>query len=381
MNKLFVFVLSGLLLSSLLSCGSSDKQENATFENLELTIIDSLQIDHLGQLYMIDLKEDQSEFLLYDILTNEFLRVNKKGEILQQVNRTGDGKDNYQSDYFLTAQYLDSGDILIETFGQQFIYDGEFNLKEKRKTPYSPITNHIMGSTVNLPIGEWMFSSIFKTEDNRESFSENFGLGYPLLSLYSIEDFSMLARTEFPAESQMVLNPGSYNFDSPLAVYHNNELYINFSSSPEIYVYNLPSMELKRQISLQPEENYKQNVPSDPNENFGKFFNRIIYSTYEGFNFSNGYLIAWYKGGAPKEEVDELPRNVVGQPEFQALQKKYEKYYYQIFQDENKLWEGYMDVKLESIRNLMFSRLKIGEKEDEVEKDYEVFYFYGVNID
>jgi hypothetical protein len=381
MKNLFVFALSGLWLSSLFSCGSSDKQEKATFENFELTIVDSLQIDHLGKLYMIDLKEDQSEFLLYDILTNEFLRVNKKGEILQQVNRTGDGKDNYQSDYFLTAQYLDSGDILIETFGQQFIYDGEFNLKEKRETPYSPITNRIMGSTVNLPIGKWMFSSTFKSEDNRESFSENFGLGYPLLSLYSIEDFSMLARTEFPAESQMVLNPGSYNFDSPLAVYHNDELYINFSSSPEIYIYDLPSMELKRHIPLQPSESYKQNIPSDPNENFGRFFNKLASSVYEGFNFSNGYLITWYKGAAPQEEVDALPRNVVGQPEFQALAKKYEKTFYQVFDVDRKLWEGTKDIKLNSCRNLMYSKLKEGEKEDEVEKDYEVFYFYGVNID
>ncbi|MCH7415338.1 hypothetical protein MM213_17690 [Belliella sp. R4-6] len=361
-------------------CSPANK-ERVVLEEVDLVVADSLVIDHLGKLYMIDLKEDHSEFLLYDILTNEFLRVNKKGDILQQVNRTGDGKDNYQSDYFLTAQYLDSGDILIETFGQQFIYDGEFNLKEKRKTPYSPITNRIMGSTVNLPIGDLMFSSAFKTEENRDAFWESFGIGYPLLTSYKVEDFSIISRTEFPKESQMVLNPGSYNFDSPLAVYHKDELYINFSSSPEIYVYDFPSMELKRHVPLQPGENYKQNTPSDPNENFGSFFNRLASSVYEGFNFSNGYLITWYKGAAPQEEVDALPRNVVGQPEFQALAKKYENTYYQVFEGDRKLWEGAKDVKLSSCRNLMYSKLKEGEEEDEIEKDYEVFYFYELNID
>ena len=360
-------------------CSIANKEE-LELDEINLVVVDSLAIDHLGKLYIIDAKENHSEFLLYDEFTKEFFRVNKSGIILQKVNLTGEGKDNYQSDYFLTAHYLDSGEILVETFGYQFIYDKEFNLKEKRKTPLSPITKQIMGSTVNLPIGEFMFSSAFKIDENRDSFSKSFGVGYPLLTSYKIGDFSIQARTTFPEKSQMVLNPGSYNFDSPFAVYHKDKLYINFSSSPEIYVYDFPSMKQLRYIPLQPGESYKQNTPSDPNENFGSFFNKLASSTYEGFNFSNGYMITWYKGAAPQDEVDALPRNVVGQPEFQALQKKYEKYHYQIFKDEKKLWEGYIDVKLKSVRNMIFSETKIGDKEDEVEKDYEVFYFYELNI-
>lgn len=263
----------------------------------------------------------------------------------------------------------------------QFIYNGEFALKDKRQTNFVPITNRIMGSTVNLPIGDMMFSHAFHTEDSQEEFSESFGVDYPLLTSYKIDDFSVIAKEKLPRESQMVINPGSYNFENPLAVYHNKELYINFTSSPEIYVYNFPSMQLKRTIALNPGENYMQNVPSDPNENFGKFFNRLIYSTFEGFNFSNGYLLTWYKGGAPKDEVDALPRNVVGQPEFLALEKKYKKTYYQVFDGDKKIWEGEKDIKLTSCRNVLYSKLKEGEKADEVEKDFETFYFYAVNID
>lgn len=81
MKKLFVFVLSAVLLINLISCQDS-KEENTIVDDVELAIIDSLQIDHLGELYLIDLKEDRSEYLLYDVFKNEFLRVDTAGNIL-----------------------------------------------------------------------------------------------------------------------------------------------------------------------------------------------------------------------------------------------------------------------------------------------------------
>lgn len=81
MKKLFVFVLSAVLLINLISCQDS-KEENTIVDDVELAIIDSLQIDHLGELYLIDSKEDRSEYLFYDVFTNEFLRVDTAGNIL-----------------------------------------------------------------------------------------------------------------------------------------------------------------------------------------------------------------------------------------------------------------------------------------------------------
>lgn len=76
----------------------------------------------------------------------------------------------------------------------QFIYNGEFALKDKRQTNFVPITNRIMGSTVNLPIGDMMFSHAFHTEDSQEEFSESFGVDYPLLTSYKLDDFSVIAK-------------------------------------------------------------------------------------------------------------------------------------------------------------------------------------------
>ncbi len=72
MKKLFFFVLSGVLLFNLISCQAS-KEDDSVVDHVELVIVDSLQIDHLGKLYLIDLKEDRSEYLLYDIIKNDFL--------------------------------------------------------------------------------------------------------------------------------------------------------------------------------------------------------------------------------------------------------------------------------------------------------------------
>ena len=64
-----------------------------------------------------------------------------------------------------------------------------------------------------------------------------------------------------------------------------------------------------------------------------------------------------------------------------ALEKKYKKTYYQVFDGDKKIWEGEKDIKLTSCRNVLYSKLKEGEKADEVEKDFETFYFYEVNVD
>ena len=93
--------------------------------------------------------------------------------------------------------------------------------------------------------------------------------------------------------------------------------------------------------------------------------------------FSNGYLLTQFDGFVPQDEVDKLPREYVGGPEFMELVDKYKsKYNYQIFRDEQKLWQGSWDVNLWSVRNILYSNAKPGEDPDAVEKDVQTIYFY-----
>ncbi len=49
---------------------------------------------------------------------------------------------------------------------------------------------------------------------------------------------------------------------------------------------------------------------------------------------------------------------------------------YQIFKGQEKLWQGKMDVKLWSVRDVLYSSAKPGEDPEAVEKDMQTIYFY-----
>ncbi|WP_164674963.1 hypothetical protein [Anditalea andensis] len=45
---------------------------------------------------------------------------------VQRIHRSADRKDKDHTDVYCTAQHLVNGNILIETYGMQFIYDGNY---------------------------------------------------------------------------------------------------------------------------------------------------------------------------------------------------------------------------------------------------------------
>jgi hypothetical protein len=60
MKKQFLFGCLAILLSVFYAYHSTNN-EKANVDDIDLVMIDSLLIDHPGQLYMIDLKEDEVE--------------------------------------------------------------------------------------------------------------------------------------------------------------------------------------------------------------------------------------------------------------------------------------------------------------------------------
>ena len=72
-------------------------------------------------------------------------------------------------------------------------------------------------------------------------------------------------------------------------------------------------------------------------------------------------------------------QEVVGGPEFNELSKKYKsKSFYQIFKEEEKIWEGKWDINLKVRRNLIYSNAKLGKDPNAVEKDVQTLYFYEI---
>ncbi|MBT0811217.1 hypothetical protein KIH41_07985 [Litoribacter ruber] len=374
MKKLFSMICLALCACLTLACGSAEK--STLHYEPELIVTDSLIIDYLGNLQLLDFKPDRSEYLLYDFQRSELVRVDQKGTIRQKANRSMDGKDSYQSRFFITANYRDNGDLLIETFGGLFVYDSALTLKEKRKLPYELATGIIGGSRVTLPIADYLYAFSVGTDD-RDRLQDASSLHtYPFLTAYDLASDQVTAREPMPEKSQMVQNPGVYRSMDPIPLYRDGLLHLMFMYSPEIYVYDFPSLKLKEVLNLNPEPTYRQLAPVKNNESFDRFFSELASSHYTGFAHSNGYLLTSYMAAAPQEEVDALPKDVVGGPDYLVVRDKYKNPYYQVFSEKEKVWEGKWDVDLKMHKDVIYSTHQPGVDPQVQERDEVVFYFY-----
>ncbi|WP_425638099.1 hypothetical protein ACPUEN_01650 [Algoriphagus yeomjeoni] len=367
-----------LLFTAALACSEKTQETQSEAYIPELVITDSLVIDMLTQPYLIDARDDGSEFLFFDFNTEELLRVSKTGEILVKANRSEDGRDSFKTRYFTSADYSGEDEILVTTHAGLFVYDLDFILKEEKAIDFSLITRNIGGSNAVEIYEDYLYTFSVQNEDGEKVYSsEEFSTSYPFMTIRDLNSLDIIKSAYIPAQSMMATTPGQYLSLDPIVRFSGDEMYALFPNSPELYVYDFPTLELKSFMPLGPDDHFKMIQPLNKEINFDGFFKSLASSQYTNYAFSNGYLITMFEGAVPQEEVDELPRNVVGDERYMALEEKYKSnLHYQIFKGEEKLWEGTWDVNLLSVRDLLYSNAKPGEDPDAVEKDVQTFYFY-----
>jgi hypothetical protein len=369
---LFVFLIAGII-------GCDEKSQNVQQEGYvpELIITDSLVIDRLTTPFMADVKSDHSEFLFYDWKTSEFLRISPEGDILQTANLTGDGKNSMQAGYFIAARYGAQNEIIVHTITGTYFYEPDFNLIRKVENDFELVTRTVGGSR-SFDTFEGVLYTFSMEEKDRPDLinAENYSIQYPFTTLRDINTLKPF-KTEFiPKESSLAQNPGYYTLLDPYVQFQNGELLMIFPNSPELYIYEFPSLNLKDIWELDPENNFKLTQPTYPSDPAG-FIKSFGGDEYSGFVFSNGYLLTKYKEALPSDELQKItPENISSEATGEILGKYRSNFNYQIFKEGDMLWEGKWDVNLSINRDLIFASYKPGEDPNASEKDVQTFYFY-----
>ncbi len=375
MRKSILFVL---VLFFTEACG---EKEQAVYQAEafvpQLVLKDSLVIDRLTELSLLDVKSTTMEYLLYDWNTREIMRVDSEGEVLAIADLVSDGKNSFRRSYFINANYGANDEIVIQTDQAIFRYDFDFNLKENQNTDYQLVTRRVGGSRSFQTFGDFIFTFSYKPKDS-ESYQtvDDLLSSYPLLNIRDAKSLEIINQSTIPASSQMVKSPGIYYQLDPILHLKDDLLYALFPNSPEIYIYKFPELKLINQWDLNPGETYQQIEPAMKGEDLAGFFHSLAASEYQYFVFSNGYLLTMLEDAAPKADVDALPKEMIGD-EFIALSQRYKnKYSYQVYNEGKKLWQGRWDIRLESVRDLLYATEKVGIIPGEVERDVQTFYFY-----
>jgi len=139
MHNLFTISVFSLVLF-FISCSPEKTNENVSDSDVEFQfeIVDSLVIDYLGVPLLCDFSPNQEHVLLYNSRNTEFIIANKKGEIINQFEKSGDIPDNPGT---LADRPIFYDNETIISHGQKGIwaynFDGENVWKIKREEPIS----------------------------------------------------------------------------------------------------------------------------------------------------------------------------------------------------------------------------------------------------
>lgn len=124
-------VLSFLVL--FISCGQKSIEQTDLSDHLQL--IDSIRVDHLGEMMLLDMSPNGMFYLTADYQQNRYFLIDQSGTILQTFDKSGDQPDSFG---FAYSEMVFSGDTSVFVIGSKGLKWYNFEGEEIKFTPFNP---------------------------------------------------------------------------------------------------------------------------------------------------------------------------------------------------------------------------------------------------
>jgi hypothetical protein len=128
-----IFFLLSLLIAA--ACSSPESNQENVLPDLELHIQDSIRVDYIGLLNLMDVSPNQKKILLFDPQKMQFMISDFEGKITSEFKKERDAPDGYGFYPMAAGKFNDSGNIYIVSPQGVFEYDFEGNLISSSKVP------------------------------------------------------------------------------------------------------------------------------------------------------------------------------------------------------------------------------------------------------
>ena len=146
---------------SILSCSGEKEETISSYplseQNFEFEIYDSLVVDYLGNLALMDMSPDGNTILLNDTNTDTLFVTNAAGDILYQYMLKGEGPNNYTGNRTGIAKFSSNSEFIIPTSRGVYIYNLEGELQKSYKPDFTSSVSLIIGGANNSVIHENKF--------------------------------------------------------------------------------------------------------------------------------------------------------------------------------------------------------------------------------
>ncbi|WP_339877071.1 hypothetical protein [uncultured Algoriphagus sp.] len=246
MKRNFILLSFLYLIAFISSC--SEKTEKADPQHLsyEWTVIDSLDLNILGNPIMSSVNNSGTRLSFYDYPSSETIITNSNGDILNKFSKKEDTPDAYGFKLELPIIWGEDKVILIGMNGI-FIYDLSGNMIKKidhaeimgsgGSMSFSGLTAKI----VSLDDKEYLMTKSFRNRDTYAG-EQKFYDSYKAVELVDTETGKMQDFGPFEPESKFLDGMGYVQSDYAPA-YHvsNGKLYLSHATDPTLYIYDFSS--------------------------------------------------------------------------------------------------------------------------------------------
>ncbi len=311
--------ISTLVGCSLFSCSKST-ESNTTPKSFTLEITDSVQIDYLGEMMLIDYDPDEDKYLLTTDVYYEYLEVNDKGEILNHNKFNPEGIDAVETS--LGLGYVDGKvTVLTQT-------SGYYQFVDSSKVGEIPIPYNYQIFMFYPKLG------VFRDKDKTyfpslwpETFAVNMDEGDFYKKLYRLPVLSSLDETKQDTmgvvrlpETSPLLDDQVHGFPIPVYTKTENTLLLSMWLEPRFYVYKQSGdkFDYERTVEVDiPGWVHYDPVPADKAEQFFEGFSKKLSGNLTNFFKVGDNYVVVYNKGISEEQMSEL-----GQPNDGGLARR-----------------------------------------------------------
>lgn len=308
MKTIKLFIVLAFLQTSLISCKQSDEEQ--LYSNWSLVLVDSLQVEHLGEMMLLDISPDQELFLTADFPKDKYYLIDKEGNKLSEINKSGDQPDSFGFAYSEMSFWDDNTIFVIGSKGLKWYdlegnetkflaFNPDYQLKGiMRNTGGGPILLQDRGNTKILYRG-----GALNGKRTEPGFLEKIRGG----TLIDPETFDL--EHVFPLEKDSRFFDGKFYDDgdlySRLAV-GKDFIYATYDANPVLYAYekNHPyKLSFKKELRLI-NVNQSEGMPAE----------YVDYEVYldaskgglRNLQVDDRYVYLMYFEGLPKERIAEI---------------------------------------------------------------------------
>lgn len=311
-NLNFLLLLPFVVI--VLACSAEKEKTKRTTslsdQRFEFEIYDSLVVDYLGNLMLMDISPDGSHFLFIDEASDSILVTDKAGEILYQYKKSGEGPEGYNKGRTGRAVFLSNEEFVVPTTSQIV----QFNIKGKFTKRFKPDFNgfaylNIPSSKVLYKQGDYFYTKFTGRYTDLIQQGTDYQTKSTQLERVNIQTGQFEPIISFPKDSKYnskEIEFGILDFQ-PVFTVAQDSLYVLFRNEPKIFGYSLTNLDSPVYSRPIPLPFFMERDVSKKLEN-GGFVTRdyLLGSINSICKIDDSAFLISYNSGLTDEQFDEV---------------------------------------------------------------------------